>query len=77
MRPMPTVISDASVLIGLGAAGQIHLLREFYSELLVPPAVWADVTDAGTRPGAAAARAAKNDGWLLHAVNSTEETTHA
>jgi len=31
---MPTVISDASVLIGLGAAGQIELLREFYSEVL-------------------------------------------
>jgi predicted nucleic acid-binding protein len=41
---MPTVISDASVVIDLGAAGQIELLREFYGEVLVPPAGWAEVT---------------------------------
>ena len=61
---MPTVISDASVLICFGAAGQIELLREFYREVLVPPAVWAEVTTAGTRPGTEEARAAKQDGWL-------------
>lgn len=61
---MPTVISDASVLICLGATGQLGLLREFYTEVLVPPAVWAEVTSAGTRPGAAEAQAARNDGWL-------------
>ncbi len=64
MRPMPTVISDASVLICLGAAGQLGLLREFYAEVLVPPAVWAEVTSAGTRPGAAETRMAQHDGWL-------------
>jgi hypothetical protein len=61
---MPTVISDASVLICLGAVGQIGLLREFYSEVIVPPAVWAEVTSAGMRPGAAEAHMARNDGWL-------------
>jgi predicted nucleic acid-binding protein len=61
---MPTVISDASVLIGLGAAGRIELLREFYGEVLVPPAVWAEVTSAGTRPGAEEARSARQAGWL-------------
>jgi len=61
---MPTVISDASVLICLGAVGQIGLLPEFYAEVLVPPAVWAEVTSAGTRPGAAEVRTAQHDGWL-------------
>ena len=74
---MPTVISDASVLICLGAAGQIELLRQFYSEVLVPPAVWAEVTSAGTRPGAAEARAAQNQGWLqLRAPASTPLLAH-
>jgi len=43
---MPAVISDASVLISLGAVGQLKLLREFYTEVFVPPAVWAEVTCA-------------------------------
>ena len=69
---MPTVISDASVLICLGAAGQIELLRDFYSQGLVPPAVWAEVTQAGARPGAAEAHAAKTNGWLqVRAPSST------
>lgn len=61
---MPTVISDASVLIDLGAVGLIELLREFYGEVFVPPAVWREVTIAGLRPGAAEVQKAKNDGWL-------------
>ncbi|MCW5551524.1 MAG: DUF3368 domain-containing protein [Verrucomicrobiae bacterium] len=61
---MAAVISDASVLICLGAVGQLDLLREFYSEILVPPAVWSEVTSAGTRPGAAEAQAARTAGWL-------------
>jgi uncharacterized protein len=61
---MPAVISDASVLICLGAVGQIELLRKLYTEVLVPPAVWAEVTGAGSRPGAAEAQGARTDGWL-------------
>jgi uncharacterized protein len=61
---MPTVISDASVLIDLGAVGLIGLLREFYIEVFVPPAVWREVTSAGSRPGSAEVQLAKNDGWL-------------
>ena len=36
---MPVVISDASVLISLGAVRQLHLLRDFYLEVVVPDAV--------------------------------------
>jgi predicted nucleic acid-binding protein len=74
---MPTVISDASVLIGLGATGQIELLRGFYAQVLVPPAVWAELASAGMRPGAAEAHAAKNQGWLqLRAPASTPLLAH-
>ena len=48
---MPAVVSDASVLICLGALGQLHLLRTFYQEILVPEAVWKEVTLAAiSRP---------------------------
>lgn len=40
------------------------MLREFYSDVLVPPAVWDEVTQAGARPGAAEVRAARSEGWL-------------
>jgi predicted nucleic acid-binding protein len=43
---MPAVVSDASVLICLGALGRLHLLRIFYQEILVPEAVWQEVTVA-------------------------------
>ncbi len=73
---MPTVISDASVLICLGAVGQIGWLREFYTEVIVPPCVWAEVTSAGTRPGAAEARTAQHDGWQLRAPVPTPLLAH-
>ena len=71
---MPAVISDASVLICLGAVGQIELLREFYTEVFVPPAVWGEVTSAGARPGAAEAQAGRNAGWLQ--VRTPTPTPH-
>jgi predicted nucleic acid-binding protein len=61
---MPTVISDASVLIDLGAIGLVGLLREFYAEIFVPPTVWREVANVGSRPGAAEAQLARNEGWL-------------
>src|SRR5947208_358227 len=74
---MPAVISDASVVICLGAVGQIELLQQFYTEVLVPPAVWAEVTSASTRPGATEAQAARNDGWLqVRAPASTALLAH-
>ncbi len=60
---MPAVVSDASVLICLGALGQVQLLQDFYHEIMVPDAVWQEVTVAGaTRPGAAAAVRASHQG---------------
>jgi hypothetical protein len=62
---MPVVVSDASVLICLGALRQLQLLQDFYREILVPDAVWQEVTvAAATRPGAPEAIQASQQGWL-------------
>lgn len=62
---MPAVVSDASVLISLGALQQLHLLRDFFQEILVPDAVWREVTVvAASRPGAQATIQASHQGWL-------------
>jgi predicted nucleic acid-binding protein len=54
-------VSNASPLIVFARVGRLDLLGEMYSTVLVPPAVWREVAEAGARPGAAAiARAA----WL-------------
>jgi predicted nucleic acid-binding protein len=62
---MPVVVSDASVLICLGAVRQLHLLREFYQTIIVPHTVWQEITAAGSSlPGAKEATQAKQQGWL-------------
>ena len=62
---MPAVVSDASVLICLGAVGQIHLLKDFFQEVFVPDAVWQEVTvGAAMRAGAKETVQARHHGWL-------------
>ena len=56
---MSAVVSDASVLICLGATQQLYLLRDFYQKILVPDAVWREVT------GAAASRAGAKESLHL------------
>jgi predicted nucleic acid-binding protein len=40
---MSAVVVDSSVLISLASGEQFHLLREFYSTIFIPPAVWNEV----------------------------------
>ena len=62
---MPAVVSDASVLICLGALRHLQLLRDLYGEIVVPDAVWREVTVvAATRPGAQETIQASQQGWL-------------
>jgi len=62
---MPAVVSDASVLICLGAIQQLQLLKDFYEEVFVPNAVWREVTAAtGPRAGASETLQAYQQGWL-------------
>lgn len=62
---MPAVVSDASVLICLGAVRHLYLLQEFYLTVIVPGAVWQEVmAAAGSLAGAKEAVRANQQGWL-------------
>ena len=62
---MTLVISDASTLIHLVNIGRLGLLRDFFGQLVVPPAVWKEVVDLGEgRSGAEEIRRAGSSGWM-------------
>jgi predicted nucleic acid-binding protein len=47
------VVGDASPLILYAAVGRLELLHQLFGEVVVPPAVWSEVTSGGVgRPGA-------------------------
>jgi len=51
-EPHRIVISNATPLIGLSLINNLHLLKVLYDEVLVPPAVYAEVLTGGPdRPG--------------------------
>lgn len=51
-------ISDSSSLILFDRIGRLDLLRSVFTEIVIPPAVWREVTIAGAgRPGAAVTEA--------------------
>jgi predicted nucleic acid-binding protein len=62
---MGLVISDSSTLIHLAAIGRLPLLREFFRNVAVPPAVWREVVEqGGARAGVAEVRQARQEGWI-------------
>jgi predicted nucleic acid-binding protein len=62
---MGLVISDASTLIHLTNIGRLGLLKQFFGQVVVPPAVWAEVVDRGAgRLGAAEVQKSGTLGWL-------------
>jgi hypothetical protein len=62
---MALVISDASTLIHLVNIGRLALLRDFFDQIVVPPAVWKEVVDLGEgRLGAEEIRQAASSGWM-------------
>jgi predicted nucleic acid-binding protein len=61
---MPAVISDTTVLNYLARIGQFGLLRLEFQEVLIPPAVLAELKRRPDLPGAECARQALADGWL-------------
>jgi predicted nucleic acid-binding protein len=45
-------VADSSPLIGLCRIGMLHLLRETFKQVIVPEAVWREITsDDGSKPG--------------------------
>jgi uncharacterized protein len=70
---MPAAISDSSTLIHIAALGRLILLQEYYTEVLIPPAVWKEVVEEGRgRPGAREVEEAARVGWLK-VIAATDE----
>ena len=62
---MQEAISDSSTLIHLAGIGRLELLKVFYGEILITPAVWKEVVEEGRgRPGAMEVRVAHESGWV-------------
>lgn len=62
---MSRAASNASPLIHLAAIHRFALLRDFFDEVIIPPAVWCEVVDEGKgRAGAAEVQQAADEGWL-------------
>lgn len=58
MTTSEMVVSDASPLILLARVGRLDLLRAISSDVLAPPAVWAEATREPLAPGASVVAAA-------------------
>ena len=56
-----TAVSNTSPIINLDAIGHLDLVRWLYDHLLIPPAVYDEVTVAPEKPGAEAVR---SDEWI-------------
>lgn len=62
---MPWAVSNSTPLIGLSIVGHLELLREFYGEVWIPPAVWQEVVEAGQGlAGSREVSAAVAAGWM-------------
>ena len=62
---MPGAVSNTSPLVGLSTLGRLELLREYYSEVWIPPAVWREVVeDGGSKPGSGEVSAAVAEDWI-------------
>ncbi|HEY1171803.1 MAG TPA: DUF3368 domain-containing protein [Verrucomicrobiae bacterium] len=70
------IVSDSSVIVFLAAIRQFDLLRQLYSQLLIPDQVFHEVADANAAlKGAAELRAAVSAGWIIIKHPSTGPLT--
>ncbi len=62
---MPAVVSDTSPLVYLTRLGHFSWLKEFYGEILIPPAVWAEISQKGHGlPEAQTTELGVQEGWV-------------
>ena len=52
------IVSNSTPLIAFARIGELELLQKLVQHVLVPEAVWQEVTEAGDRPGAEEVRKA-------------------
>src|SRR5437660_10754227 len=68
------IVSNASPLIALIRIGQLDLLRQLYSEIIIPDAVWHEVAVEGAdQPGAEAVSSAS---WIVRRTVSNRPLVH-
>lgn len=68
------VISNASPLIALVRIGQLDLLRQLYSAIIIPEAVWHEVVVEGAdQPGAEAVSSAS---WIVRRTVTNRPLVH-
>jgi predicted nucleic acid-binding protein len=69
------VISNASPLITLARIGQLDLLRQLYSTIIIPEAVWHEVVVEGAaQPGAEVVSSAS---WIVQRTVTNRPLVHA
>jgi predicted nucleic acid-binding protein len=69
-----SVISNASPLIALIRIGQLDLLRQLYSEIIIPDAVWHEVVVEGAdQPGAEVVSSAS---WIVRRTVTNRPLAH-
>ncbi|MBC8496368.1 MAG: DUF3368 domain-containing protein [Anaerolineales bacterium] len=72
---MTSVISNTSPLIGLSVLGKFDLLRELFSEVLIPESVFQEVTVKGTEGiGSQEVAKAIAEGWIKTTIPFESET---
>lgn len=70
-----SIISNASPLINLARIRQFHLLRQLYSEIIIPAGVWREIVVEGSgQPGAEEVKAAD---WIKTETVQNEKLVHA
>ena len=68
------VVSNASPLIALIRIGQLDLLRQLYSEIIIPDAVWHEVVVEGAdQPGVEAVSSAS---WIMRRTVTNRPLVH-
>jgi predicted nucleic acid-binding protein len=67
------VVGDSSRLILYAAVGRLELVHRLFGEVVVPPAVWSEVTSGGGRPGAQEVASAS---WIRKQAPLRSPTDH-
>ncbi len=67
------IVSDAGPLIGFAKAGYLYILKELFTEVLIPTKVYEELHTADNRPGAQALSGAIKEGRLT--ISEKPETS--